>query len=98
MYDTSDNIIDRVKKKQTKILLCCLLFELKKMHRPNQFKMVLLGESAVGKSSLALRFSKGQYNDNAESTIGAAYITHTLQIDNQTSMKVELWDTAGQER
>ncbi|CAF0818266.1 unnamed protein product [Rotaria sordida] len=68
------------------------------MRRPGQFKMVLLGESAVGKSSLALRFAKGQYQEHAESTIGAAFLTHTLQIDSDTSLKVELWDTAGQER
>ncbi|CAF1009171.1 unnamed protein product [Adineta steineri] len=68
------------------------------MRRPGQFKMVLLGESAVGKSSLALRFAKGQYQEHAESTIGAAFLTHTLQIDQDTSLKVELWDTAGQER
>lgn len=64
----------------------------------SQFKIVLLGESSVGKSSLALRFAKGRYNDNSESTIGAAFITHTLQIDNDTSVRVELWDTAGQDR
>ena len=66
--------------------------------RASQFKMVLLGDSAVGKSSLALRFAKGRYNDNSESTIGAAFITHTLHIDSETSVRVELWDTAGQER
>ena len=64
----------------------------------SQFKMVLLGESSVGKSSLALRFAKGRYNDNSESTIGAAFMTHTLQLDNDTSVRVELWDTAGQDR
>lgn len=68
------------------------------MQRPGQFKMVLLGESAVGKSSLALRFAKGQYQDHAESTIGAAFLTHTIQVDSETTLKVELWDTAGQER
>jgi small GTP-binding protein len=68
------------------------------MQRPGQFKMVLLGESAVGKSSLALRFAKGQYQEHAESTIGAAFLTHTMQLDPDTTLKVELWDTAGQER
>ena len=68
------------------------------MQRPGQFKMVLLGESAVGKSSLALRYAKGQYQDHAESTIDAAFLTHTIQIDSDTTLKVELWDTAGQER
>ncbi len=68
------------------------------MYRPSQFKMVLLGESAVGKSSLALRFAKGQYQDNAASTVGAAFFTHTIQIDQNTVVKIEVWDTAGQER
>ena len=68
------------------------------MQRPGQFKMVLLGESAVGKSSLAIRFAKGQYHEHGESTIGAAFLAHTLQIDPDTSLKLELWDTAGQER
>nr|XP_009484960.1 PREDICTED: ras-related protein Rab-5C isoform X2 [Pelecanus crispus] len=48
-----------------------------------QFKLVLLGESAVGKSSLVLRFVKGQFHEYQESTIG---------------VKFEIWDTAGQER
>ncbi|CAF0986078.1 unnamed protein product [Rotaria sp. Silwood1] len=68
------------------------------MSRPDRFKMVLLGESAVGKSSLALQLAKGLFQENAESTIGAAFFTHTLKIDQHTSLHVELWDTAGQER
>lgn len=68
------------------------------LQRPLQFKMVVLGESGVGKSSLALRFAKGQYHEHGENTVGAAFLTHTLQIDPDTSVKVELWDTAGQER
>lgn len=38
-----------------------------------QFKVVLLGESAVGKSSLVLRFVKGQFHEYQESTIGGTY-------------------------
>ena len=62
-----------------------------------QFKVVLLGESAVGKSSLVLRFVKGQFHEFQESTIGAAFLTQTVQIDD-TTVKFEIWDTAGQER
>ena len=65
------------------------------MDRPRQLKMVLLGHTGVGKSSLALRFAKGQYLEHHASTIGAAFLTHTLQIDPDTTLKVELWDTAG---
>lgn len=62
-----------------------------------QFKVVLLGESAVGKSSLVLRFVKGQFHEYQESTIGAAFLTQTICIDDST-IKFEIWDTAGQER
>ncbi|XP_075212723.1 RAS oncogene family member Rab5 [Lycorma delicatula] len=62
-----------------------------------QFKLVLLGESAVGKSSLVLRFVKGQFHEYQESTIGAAFLTQTVCLD-ETTVKFEIWDTAGQER
>ena len=62
-----------------------------------QFKLVLLGESSVGKSSLVLRFVKGQFHEFQESTIGAAFLTRTVQYDDNT-VKFEIWDTAGQER
>ncbi|RDD45191.1 Ras-related protein Rab-5B [Trichoplax sp. H2] len=61
-----------------------------------QFKLVLLGESAVGKSSLVLRFVKGQFQEYQESTIGAAFLTQTVCLDDVT-VKFEIWDTAGQE-
>lgn len=64
----------------------------------NQFKLVLLGETAVGKSSLVLRFVKGQFQEYQESTIGAAFLTQTVCLDDGTRVKFEIWDTAGQER
>ncbi|KAH8077235.1 putative GTPase [Filobasidium floriforme] len=69
------------------------------MSRTTQsFKLVLLGESAVGKSSLVLRFAKDEYSDFRESTIGAAFLTQTLTTDEGRDIKFEIWDTAGQER
>ncbi|KXN88924.1 Ras-related protein Rab-5A [Leucoagaricus sp. SymC.cos] len=68
------------------------------MSKQYQFKLVLLGESAVGKSSLVLRFVKDQFDDYRESTIGAAFLTQTVTINDQTTVKFEIWDTAGQER
>lgn len=62
-----------------------------------QYKLVLLGEAAVGKSSLVLRFVKGHFTEFQESTIGAAFMTQTLALDDVT-VKFEIWDTAGQER
>ncbi|KAF4630849.1 hypothetical protein G7Y89_g7291 [Cudoniella acicularis] len=63
-----------------------------------QFKLVLLGESAVGKSSIVLRFVKDQFDSYRESTIGAAFLTQTISLDDNTTVKFEIWDTAGQER
>jgi len=62
-----------------------------------QFKLVLLGDSAVGKSSLVLRFVKKQFFEYQESTIGAAFLTQTVAV-NDYVVKFEIWDTAGQER
>lgn len=62
-----------------------------------QFKLVLLGDSAVGKSSLVLRFVKKQFFEYQESTIGAAFLTQTVSVDDFV-VKFEIWDTAGQER
>ncbi|KAJ2780876.1 Vacuolar protein sorting-associated protein 21 [Coemansia javaensis] len=65
--------------------------------KPIQIKMVLLGESAVGKSSLVLRFVNDEFQDNKEPTIGAAFLTQKVRLDD-AMLKLEIWDTAGQER
>ena len=61
-------------------------------------KLVLLGDSAVGKSCLVTRFTKGEFFEFQEPTIGAAFLTAEVGLDDGTSVKFELWDTAGQER
>ncbi|VUZ51507.1 unnamed protein product [Hymenolepis diminuta] len=68
-------------------------------NRSTSYKLVLLGESAVGKSSIALRFVKSQFQEFQEATIGAAYLTQSIVVgDPQVTVKFEIWDTAGQER
>lgn len=62
-----------------------------------QAKLVLLGDMGAGKSSLVLRFVKGQFQDFQESTIGAAFFSQTVAV-NEITVKFEIWDTAGQER
>ena len=61
------------------------------------FKTVILGESSCGKSSIALRFVKDDFNDYSESTIGAAFVVGKIEKDDKV-YKFEIWDTAGQER
>jgi len=61
-------------------------------------KVVLLGQTSVGKSSLVLRFVQNTFFPNTEGTIGAAYLTKQVDLDEKTTIKYEIWDTAGQER
>lgn len=60
-------------------------------------KLVLVGDSGVGKSNLLLRWSKNDFNPDSTPTIGVEFATKTLQIDGKI-VKVHVWDTAGQEQ
>ncbi|KAI0322683.1 GTP-binding protein ypt5 [Amylostereum chailletii] len=62
-----------------------------------QVKLVLLGEAAVGKSSVVLRFVANEFQDNKEPTIGAAFLTQKCRLEDRV-LRYEIWDTAGQER
>ena len=61
------------------------------------FKVLLVGNSSVGKSSLLLRFVDNQWNDLFVPTIGVDFKIRTMEIDNK-NVKFQIWDTAGQER
>ncbi|XP_075516179.1 ras-related protein RABA4d-like [Primulina tabacum] len=61
------------------------------------FKIVLIGDSAVGKSQLLARFARNEFSLESKATIGVEFQTKTLVIDNKT-VKAQIWDTAGQER
>ncbi|KAK4111160.1 ras-domain-containing protein [Canariomyces notabilis] len=61
------------------------------------FKVVLIGDSGVGKSNLLSRFTRNEFNLDSKSTIGVEFATRSIQIDNKT-IKAQIWDTAGQER
>ena len=62
-----------------------------------KYKLVLLGDTSVGKSCLAERFVKDKFMDYQEPTIGAAFLTKKFKI-NKEIIVFEIWDTAGQER
>ena len=65
--------------------------------QPLHYKLVLLGDTAVGKSCLVVRFVRDEFFEFQEPTIGAAFLTSTVDLDD-TKVKFEIWDTAGQER
>ncbi|XP_010904201.2 ras-related protein Rab-25b [Esox lucius] len=61
------------------------------------FKVVLIGESGVGKSNLLSRFTKNEFNHDSRTTIGVEFSTRTVQLKGLT-IKAQIWDTAGLER
>lgn len=61
------------------------------------FKLLIIGDSGVGKSSILLRFCDDEFNEKQASTIGVDFKTKILQLRGK-KLKLALWDTAGQER
>ena len=61
------------------------------------FKVVLIGDSGVGKSNLLSRFTRNEFSLESKSTIGVEFATRSIEVDGKT-IKAQIWDTAGQER
>ena len=61
------------------------------------FKYILVGDYAVGKSNILLRFSNNEFNTNYFSTIGVEFSIKKLKVNNK-NIRIQVWDTAGQER
>ncbi|VFQ72422.1 unnamed protein product [Cuscuta campestris] len=61
------------------------------------FKIVIIGDSAVGKSNLLSRYAMNEFHPHSKTTVGVEFQTQTLRIDGK-EVKAQIWDTAGQER
>ena len=61
------------------------------------FKVVVIGDSGVGKSNLLSRFTRNQFTLESKSTIGVEFATRSVSIEGK-NIKAQIWDTAGQER
>ncbi|GJU63249.1 Ras-related protein RabA5c-like protein [Tanacetum coccineum] len=61
------------------------------------FKVVIIGDSAVGKSNLLSRYARNEFNLHSKATIGVEFQTQSMEIDGK-EVKAQIWDTAGQER
>ncbi|XP_075156950.1 RAS oncogene family member Rab21 [Haematobia irritans] len=68
--------------------------------KPTQynFKVVLLGEGCVGKTSIVCRYVEDKFNSQHISTQQASFLTKKVNLDNGTKVQLNIWDTAGQER
>ena len=62
-----------------------------------KIKIIVVGDSGVGKTNLINRFASDKFDTNSKATIGVEFVYKTLKI-NKEVIKVEVWDTAGQER
>eukprot|EP00271_Cylindrocystis_brebissonii_P008807 TRINITY_DN23303_c0_g1_i1.p1 TRINITY_DN23303_c0_g1~~TRINITY_DN23303_c0_g1_i1.p1 ORF type:complete len:214 (-),score=27.42 TRINITY_DN23303_c0_g1_i1:71-712(-) len=69
----------------------------RKPHGEIRLKLLLIGDSSVGKSSLLLRFAEDSFSTTFISTIGVDFKTRTVELDGEQT-KLSIWDTAGQER
>ena len=63
----------------------------------HKYKLVFLGEQAVGKTSIITRFMYDTFETTYQATIGIDFLSKTLYLDDRT-VRLQLWDTAGQER
>lgn len=62
------------------------------------FKIVLVGDSGVGKSNLLSRFTRDNFTTDEKSTIGVEFATRIITMPDGKKIKAQIWDTAGQER
>ena len=62
-----------------------------------KLKVVVVGDSGVGKTNLIKRFITNTFSENSKATVGVEFISKSYKINNQV-FKIEMWDTAGQER
>ena len=61
-------------------------------------KLVILGDSSVGKSSILLRYTQNEFSEEFEVTIGGAFLQVEAELEDGSKMTLDVWDTAGQER
>ena len=69
--------------------------------RETRVKLVLLGDTGVGKSAIVVRFVQGEFSNESKVTVGAAFLAKALRIPEHgpdAAVRLEIWDTAGQER
>ena len=62
------------------------------------YKIVLIGDSGVGKSNLIMRYMKNQFEQYSRTTIGVEFQSKKIRTEDDTVIKAQIWDTAGEEK
>lgn len=60
-----------------------------------QFRLILIGDSTVGKSSLLKYFTESKFTEMSDPTVGVDFFAHLIEVGDGTRVKLQLWDTAG---
>lgn len=63
-----------------------------------QFRLILIGDSTVGKSSILRYFTDGKFEDACDPTVGVDFYARLMEVKPGVRVKLQIWDTAGQER
>ena len=63
-----------------------------------QSKVIILGDTGVGKTSTLIRFFNNTFDDNQIPSFGVAFKTKDVKLENGTTQRLNIWDTAGQEK
>ena len=62
------------------------------------YKIVVIGSSGTGKTNISARYTRDQFNEGSQATLGVEFMTKVVELPNNRKIKISLWDTAGQER
>ncbi|CAF1353258.1 unnamed protein product [Adineta ricciae] len=89
--------IEPIVSHEEKIKLECDVSAASACEEYRKCKLVLLGDSCVGKSALLKRLTQDTFDGDFQPTVGIDFITHTI-TQNEQSIRFQIWDTAGQER
>lgn len=63
-----------------------------------QFRIIVVGDSTVGKSALLRSFTEGKFTEICDPTVGVDFFARLIEVKDGVRVKLQLWDTAGQER
>ncbi|KMZ69651.1 Ras-related protein RABA1i [Zostera marina] len=80
------------------IILVLLFTRKQASNHDHLFKVVMIGDSDVGKSNILSRLTKNEFSHDTKSTVGIEFGTHNMKMDNKKIVKAQIWGSAGKEK